>query len=262
MQTLSQISADIEERKKTIEILSTGFMQLDEYLDGGFLKEEFIVLGGGTGRGKSMWGVNLFYNIASQGYKSAYFSLEISNRMLVSRIYGMLSGVTPARIMIKMLSGAEEEKRMRAEAEASIYENGMDFYDDVYKMEDIEKAMRASKYDFVVVDFLQNVMLRGMDEYERLSFISLRLQKLAKELNCCVLGISQLSNAMSKSKDSSVVEYKGSGGIGTATDLGFFIEDSNMQGVSKLRLRKNRRGLSGDEFFFHVDSGSRLSDKA
>jgi hypothetical protein len=65
--------------------------------------------------------------------------------------------------------------------------------------------------------------------------------------------LSQLSNVMSRDKKSTAVEYKGSGSIGTVCDLGFFIEEGTAGDASlSLRLRKNRRGVSGAQFNFMV----------
>jgi replicative DNA helicase len=249
----SEIVAQIDEAKKSIEILPTGLQMIDDYLEGGFLKKEFVVIGGGTGKGKSLVAGNIFYNIATAGYKSAYFTLEISNEMLASRLIGAKSNISPTRIMIKMLDEAETVKKNEAKADISVYEELMFFYDDLYQYELIEKEILENGYDFVVIDFIQNIMLKGKpDEYERLSQIALNLQKLAKKANVCILGLSQLSNQVTRDRKSTIVEYKGSGSIGTVCDLGFFIEEVETAGMMKIRLRKNRRGVSGADFDFAV----------
>jgi replicative DNA helicase len=254
MKKLSEIIKHIDEAKKDIEIMPSGLKAVDAYLEGGFLKKELIVLGGATGGGKSLFGGTIFYNIASKGYKSAYFSLEISNEMIVSRLLGAETNISPTKIMIKMLAEEEETRKQDAEINISVYEDFMHFYDDLYHLAQIEKEIRTNKFDFVVIDFIQNVMVNGKsDEYERMSFIALQLQKLAKETNCCILALSQLSNQLVRDKkNQDLVEYKGSGSIGTVCDLGFFIEKSDIDNMARLRLRKNRRGVSGEAFSFHI----------
>lgn len=254
MKKFSEIVKTIDETKKNIEILPTGLRAIDQFLDGGFLKKEFILLGGATGGGKSLFGGTIFYNIARKGYHSAYFSLEISNEMIASRLIGAQANLSPTKVMIKMLADNEEQRKQAAEDKISLYEETMHFYDDLYKLEEIMKAIEEGGYDFVVIDFLQNVMYKG-EEYERLSTIALALQKLAKEANVCILGLSQLSNQMARDKrNKDVVEYKGSGSIGTVADLGFFIEKGEENHRSILRLRKNRRGVSGVDFHFQIVS--------
>lgn len=254
MKKLSAIIKTIDEAKKNLEILPTGLMAVDAFLEGGFLKKELVVLGGATGGGKSLFGGTIFYNIATKGYKCAYFSLEISNEMIVSRLLGAETNISPTKIMIKMLAEDEAKAKEDAEVKLSVFEDFMHFYDDLYQLSAIEKAIRENKFDFVVIDFIQNIMVNGKpDEYERLSFVALQLQKLAKEANVCILALSQLSNQLVRDKkNNDLVEYKGSGSIGTVCDLGFFIEKQEVQGSSALRLRKNRRGVSGSVFNFTI----------
>lgn len=254
MKKFSDIVKSIDETKKNIEILPTGLKAIDAFLEGGLLKKELVVLGGATGGGKSLFGGTIFYNIASKGYKSAYFSLEISNEMIVSRLLGAETNLSPTKIMIKMLADQESKIKEDAEVKLSVFEEFMHFYDDLYLLAAIEKEIRENKYDFVVIDFIQNIMVKGMgDEYERLSYVALQLQKLAKETNTCILALSQLSNQLVRDKkNNDLVEYKGSGSIGTVCDLGFFIEKTEMEGSARLRLRKNRRGISGESFSFTI----------
>lgn len=250
---VSQIDKNIEEYKKTIEILETGLPLVDKMLEGGFLKKELIVLGGKTGGGKSIMAGNIFYNMAKQGHNCAYFSLEISNEMVVSRLIGAKANISPTRVMIKQLEGDELKRKNEAKAKISVWEEFMHFYDNIYSLPLLEKEIRDNEFDFVIIDFIQNVMMPKGDEYERLSFVALSLQKLAKERNVCILALSQLSNEVNRSKKTDIIEYKGSGSIATACDLGFFIEPGRAgDSTLSLRLRKNRRGVSGASFSFMV----------
>lgn len=254
MKKYSEIVKQIEQDKKTMEILPTGLLVLDDLLEGGFIKKELVVLGGKTGGGKSLLAGTLFYNMAKSGCKSAYFSLEIASQMVVSRLIGAKADISPTRLMIHELAKNEEKARDAADAEVGTWEEFMDFYDDLYILNAIETAIRDNKYDFVVIDFIQNIRMGNKEEYERLSEIALSLQKLAKEVNCCILAVSQLSNIMAKEKKTSdIVEYKGSGAIGHAADLAFFIEAGRAgEGSLSLKLRKNRRGISGTSLSFMI----------
>lgn len=254
MKKFSELDKQIEEFKKSVEILPTGLKELDYFLQGGFFKKELVVIGAPTGKGKSLMAGQIFMNIAKKGFRSAYFSLEISSEMIVSRLIGAEANIHPTVLMVKELDSKDQETKDKAKAKLSVYEENMFFYDDTYQYELIAKEIIANKYDFVVIDFIQNVMLAKPDEYERLTTVALNLQKLAKQANCCILVVSQLSNMMARDKrNKDVVEYKGSGSIGTVCDLGFFIEQGPTEENSlTLRLRKNRRGVSGVHFNFGI----------
>lgn len=262
MKKFNEVVDSINGLKDTFELFPTGFRKMDEFLDGGFMRKELVILGGATGRGKSFIAGTIFQHIASKGFRCAYFSLEISNEMVVSRLIGASANIKPTRIMMGLLTAEEYKSKMEAKAKLSAYENFMFFYDDVYLLEVIKKEVREGKYDFVIIDFVQNIIAKESDEYARLSSIALELQKFAKEMNCCILILSQLSNTMSREKNSSIVEYKGSGSIATVCDLGFFIESNEAEPDKfRIRLRKNRRGISGVawEFTFVQPGGKIIS---
>lgn len=256
MKRLSEVFATIEENKKDLEFLKTGFTAIDDFLDGGFLRKELIVLGAGTGMGKSFVAGQVLWNIAQQGFHTAYFSLEISNQMIVSRLVGALANIKPTRILHGFLELHEHEQRTKARAKLVAYESFMTFYDNLYTFHEIVDEIRKHKYEFVVIDFVQNVLLTGMEEYARLSTVALELQRLAKETNTCVLLLSQLSNAVVREKDKSgVLEYKGSGSIATVCDLGFTMQrgdDWANDGTNSITLflKKNRRGISGQAWTY------------
>jgi replicative DNA helicase len=148
---ITDIFNKMEVDKKSFEFLKTGFSRLDDFLDGGFLRKEFIVLGGATGKGKSFIAGSIFANIATQGFNSAYFSLEISNEMIASRLVGAKSNIKPTRIMAGLLTTIENEAKIKAKAELSVFEDFMSFYDDVYILAEIEKEIIENKYEFVVI---------------------------------------------------------------------------------------------------------------
>lgn len=256
MQRISDVLSSIEASKGTLEFMKTGFSAVDDKLDGGFLRKELVVLGGQTGIGKSYLASQLLYNIASQGFKSAYFSLEISNEMIVSRMLGALSNLKPTRIRVGMLTEVEYASKLEAKSKLESLGDFLFFYDNTYKLMEIQKEIRDNKYEFVVVDFIQNVFADGADEYSRLSRAALELQKLAKDCNCTILVLSQLSNVVAREGfTSKAIEYRGSGSIAMVCDLGFFIEremkvspDGFQIDLLNLYLKKNRRGISGVSF--------------
>jgi len=261
MRTVDQIIQGMEETKSQGEFLPTGFWALDRDLDGGFMRKELIVLGGYTGMGKSYIATQIAWQILIKGFKTAYFSLEISDEMVVSRIVGHLANVKPTRVIYGLLLPEEKERIDKAKLEIITYGELFEVYDNLYQLTEIGEAVIAGKYDFVVIDFIQNIFHKG-EEYERLSYISLYLQKLAKKTNSCILVLSQLSNSAAKA---GLMEYKGSGAIAMVSDLGFFLKRSEANGNMndiELSLKKNRRGFSGTNYILEFQQpGGRISQK-
>ncbi len=254
MQKISNILDKIDKGTTDLEFLKTGFPTIDEQLDGGFMRKELIVIGAKTGFGKSFIAGQLMLNIARARYSTAYFSLEISNEMVVSRLAGSIANIKPTRIRAGLLSLEELGRKNSAENELRSYEDLMSFSDDLYQLQEIVEEIKENHYDFVVIDFVQNIFAKAQDDVAKLNQISLDLQKLAKEENCCILLLSQFSTAVQKeSLTSPDIHYKGSGGIKTACDLGFmlhrepYVEGQTYQDIH-LILNKNRRGVSGLTF--------------
>ena len=144
---------------------------------------------------------------------------------------------------------------LKAEGKVQAYESFMHFYDDMYSLVEIERILNETELDFVVIDFIQNIILDSRDEYSKLTEISLRLQKIAKKRNLCILGLSQLSNKVANaSADDIDLEYKGSSAIAMVADLGFFLvarpnDEKIIDQDIDLILKKNRRGPSERQFF-------------
>lgn len=252
---LREIIQKIEAGRNETEFLPTGFYDVDYYLDGGLMRKELVMLGGGTGIGKSYVAGQIMYNIAQKGFKTAYFSLEIANEMVVSRLIGSIANIKPTRINSGKLFPDEPEQIEMAQAKVLVYEENMTFYDDIYAFDQIKKTIQENQFDLVIIDFIQNVEIHGIpDEYTRLTQVARQLQNIAKEKDCCILALSQLSNVIANQPaDKGSIEYRGSGAIAHACDLGFIITRDQVaqQGAQqevKLVLKKNRRGISGGRF--------------
>jgi len=252
MPSVTEVISQIESHKEDDEFLSTGFPAIDQELDGGFIRKELVVIGADTGIGKSAVAGQLLFNIAQQSVPCAYFSLEMANDMVVARLMGSISQIKPTRIRFGRLDFDELNERLAAKSLLSQMAGFLDFYDDKYTLKELVETIKAHTYGFVVIDFIQNVMIPGMDEYARLGMVALELQKLAKEKNCCILVLSQLSNTMAKADGDARIEYKGSGSIATVCDLGFLLtrEQNPLVQYDKLtlNLKKNRRGVSRMRF--------------
>lgn len=234
------------------EVMETKLPVLDSFLDGGLRRKELIILGGKTGGGKSYLATQWFAKIAKQGFKCAYFSLEISNEMIVSRILGMYSNLPAPQILFGMVH-KDHVDLLKAQGQALAYEEFMQFYDDAYSLGEIEEIITQTELDFVVIDFIQNVILEAKDTNMKLTDIALRLQRLAKTKNCTILALSQLSNRVaSEDSEKLPLEYKGSSAIAMVADLGFFLVPKPQNNIIDqevdLILKKNRRGPSERAF--------------
>ena len=70
--------------ESSVPRISTGYLELDQILCGGFTNELYI-LGAQTGTGKSAFMLSMAQNIASKGVKVFYFTLEMGMDELIAR---------------------------------------------------------------------------------------------------------------------------------------------------------------------------------
>lgn len=255
-QTTSEVIQKIKNEKNGHEVMPTGLPKLDRILDGGFYSKEVVVIGAHTGTGKSQLAGQILLNVAKEGFKTAYFSLEISSEMILSRLVGLLINMKPSIVRFGTLTKEEHDRKLEGEARILALDNLISFYDDVYDIKTIAQEIKNNTYEFVVVDFIQNIQSGVSDEYVRLSNTAIELQKICKATSCTALVLSQLSNtAAQQGRTSKTLEYKGSGAIAMVCDLGFFLERNNptcddqdyqANNGTILTLKKNRRGISGN----------------
>ncbi len=212
----------------------------------GLLGGELWILGGYASSGKTFLALQIALEASKQGFMSTYFSLEMSKEALVLRLWASLANVQPLRLMFGQFLPEEFEKIRKAKEK--LKDLNLWFSDNLYHLSAIEKEIRQTKPDLVILDYIQNLLPeRGEDEYTRLSNGIVRLQGLAKQLSSTIVCCSQVSNIEAKAGAySKVIGYKGTGGLAAACDVGLWLERELGYGKKKQKVRlycrKNRRG--------------------
>jgi len=88
--------------------LRTGFKTWDENFTG-LDKGNLIILGAGTGEGKSTMALQIAYNVA-QSENVLFFSLEMSEKQLLLKIISSLTDIEAKRLQLGQITEAEEKK--------------------------------------------------------------------------------------------------------------------------------------------------------
>lgn len=179
--------------------IPTGFRDVDRIL-GGFQKTDLIILAARPGVGKTAWALNAAEYAASIGKKVMVFSLEMSTKQLGERLLSMTSSVPLENIHKGSLS-MEEWEDLSA-AQDSFY--GLDMVIDessvITPLEMKNKCRRFKQekgdLDLVVIDYLQLMSMGGyrIEQREKeIAAITRSIKIMAKELDCAVVLLSQLS---------------------------------------------------------------------
>src|SRR6185312_5457422 len=100
---------------KRVKGVSTGFLKLDE-MTGGLHGGDLFILAARPSMGKTAFALNIAWNVATRYFKPvAFFSLEMSNESLLSRMICSASRVDSQRFRTGYLS-EQERARLRGAA--------------------------------------------------------------------------------------------------------------------------------------------------
>ncbi len=250
---------DLYENKKPITGLTTGFMDLDKKLSG-FHKTDLILVAARPAMGKSAFSLNLAQNAAIKaGASVAIFSLEMSKEQLMLRMLASEAMVDLSKIQVGNLN--EEEWAKIANAMAPLSQAQIHFDDTpgvtVAEMRSKCRRLKMEKgLDLVLIDYLQLMEGDGRTEsrQQEISSISRNLKIMAKELDCPVIALSQLSRAPELRADHRPIlsDLRESGAIEQDADLVMFLyrdeyyhPDSDKKNIGEVIVAKHRHGETG-----------------
>ena len=254
--------AQIEERaanKGSLTGLTTGFTDLDNKLSG-LQKSDLILLAARPSMGKTAFGINIATNSALKGNaKVAVFSLEMSKEQLVQRIISSTSHVDLQKIISGNLVEDEWLKVVNSMGPLSKINIYIDDTAGISLMEMKGKCRRLKiekGLDLILVDYLQLMQLNGYTEsrQQEISAISRGLKGLAKEMECPVIALSQLSRAPELRSDHRPIlsDLRESGAIEQDADVVMFLyrdeyydNESEKKNIGELIIAKHRNGPTG-----------------
>ncbi|MGH9416921.1 MAG: replicative DNA helicase [Terriglobales bacterium] len=244
--------------------LRTGFEKLDQ-LTAGLQKSDLVIVAGRPSMGKTSFAMNIVENAAlGSGKCCAVFSLEMNKVQLVLRMLCSTARVDAHKLRTGFLGREDIARLTRAAGElasAPIFiddSSGVDLNTLRAKARRLAAQLAAEqpsrRLDLVVVDYLQLMSSTGRVENRNLeiSAISRGLKLLAKELDCPVIALSQLSRAPEQrpgSHEPILSDLRESGSIEQDADLVAFIyrdeiyhHDSEDRGKAKIIIAKQRNG--------------------
>lgn len=180
-------------------------------------------------------------------------STEMSQTQYMNRLLSLTSGVPQTTIRHGGMTLDQMDQYQRAR---TLWKSAkMRLFDDLYNVTRIRRRAKQVKRDIgldvLFVDFLQNLSETG-DEIKDMRLAIVQLQALAKELDCCVVAMSQISNSMAQqqNEEGGMANYyalKGSGAIKDAADVVIMLtrDRVNQPDVLWLNIVKNRHGSIG-----------------
>ena len=262
LQRLLLSEADIlEERGETrgqFNGLETGYRSLDLILQG-LQPSSMTIIGARPGTGKTAFALGILIHVGAVVKRPAlFFSLEMSRQELAERILASTARIDSSKLRTGDLSDGDWN---RAHEAFGFLQSAKVFIDDNPSLTVMDVRSRARRIKqqngdlgVVIVDYLQLMSSRGRSENRQVevSDMSRSLKILARELQCPVIALSQLSRKREDRADKRPVmsDLRESGALEQDADVVLFLFRPEQYGEvandkksdAEIIVGKNRNG--------------------
>lgn len=237
----------------------SGLIDLDRKLSG-FQKSDMVVLAARPSMGKTAFALNVALNAALKAdAKVLIFSLEMAKEQLSQRLLSMEARVESQKMSTGDVDMSDWDK-MSAALDSF---NKMSIYIDdtpgINLMEIKNKCRRMKAetgLDMIILDYLQLMEgeKRSDNRQQEITSLSRGMKLLAREMECPVIVLSQLSRAPDQRENHRPVlsDLRESGAIEQDADVVLFLyrdevynEETEKPGICEVIVAKHRNGPIG-----------------
>ncbi|ELJ9285524.1 replicative DNA helicase [Staphylococcus pseudintermedius] len=213
--------------------IPTGYRDLDQ-MTAGFNRNDLIILAARPSVGKTAFALNIAQKVATHEdqYTVGIFSLEMGADQLATRMICSSGNVDSNRLRTGTMT---EEDWNRFTVAVGKLSRTKIFIDDTpgVRITDIRSKCRRLKQehglDMIVIDYLQLIQGSGSrasdNRQQEVSEISRMLKAIARELECPVIALSQLSRGVEQRQDKRPMmsDIRESGSIEQDADIVAFL---------------------------------------
>ena len=247
----------LRESDNHITGVRTGYQDLDR-MTNGFQRGDLIILAARPAMGKTALALNLgMYTALRNPGAVAFFSLEMPADSLMKRLLSAKSQVEGGKLRSGNITDEELNRLNEAGSElgaARIYIDDSASIKVSQIFSKCRKLMSEQGLSLIVIDYLQLISGSGKsgdNRQQEVSEISRNLKILAKEMNCPVIALSQLSRSVESRDDKTprLSDLRESGAIEQDADIVMFLyrddyynDDSENHNLAECIIAKNRHG--------------------
>ena len=226
---------ELHEREHLDDVtgVSTGFIALDK-ITSGLQKGDLVIVAGRPSMGKTSFAMNMAEHIAiEEGLPVAVFSMEMGAEQLGMRVLGSVGRINQNHLRTGKLTD-EDWERLTVAIEKT--RDTQLFIDESPGLTALELRSRARRLHrtcgglgMIMVDYIQLMSGAASNNFEnrqsQISEISRGLKSLARELDCPVVALSQLSRAVESRPDKRPLmsDIRESGAIEQDADIIMFV---------------------------------------
>ena len=260
--------------KGSITGVGSGIRDLDAKTSG-FQKGDMVLIAARPSMGKTTFSLNIAENAALREGKSVViFSLEMPKEQLAYKLLCSEANVDMLKLRTGNLDDDDWERIARATgplSKAKIY------IDDTAGLSVMEMRSKCRKIkmehgiDMILIDYLQLMSGSAGSEsrQQEVSEISRSIKALAKEMECPIIALSQLSRAPEQRADHRPMlsDLRESGSIEQDADVVMFLyrdeyynKETEEKGIGECIIAKQRNGPVGTVKMAWIGAHSKFAD--
>ncbi len=225
------------ENKGETSGLKTHYPELDE-LTTGLKSHELMIIAARPGRGKTSLALNIASNIALKDGKAvAMFSMEMSKLELLIKLICADARINSTHMRNGELHRSDQEKLINSIVKICSAPIWIDDSGSLNLWEfrgRIRQLLTTQPLSLIIVDYLQlmnDPESKDGGRQQEVASISRNLKQMAKEANCPIIALSQMSRAIeqrSKDQRPQLSDLRESGAIEQDADIVAFIHREDM----------------------------------
>lgn len=261
LDTVNTVEANFRNGGK-ITGVSTGYKKLDNAING-LVKKDLIILAARPSMGKTAMMLNIAKNIDRQN-KVAIFELEMSKEKLGNRLLSAKTAIDSKNLSRGKIKEGDFERILAASSNYEAKNNIFINTNSSMSILDIKTECKRLKLkyglDVIFIDHLGYLkpITPNAPRVQQVGDITKQAKAIAKELDVCVVLLSQLSRAVEQRQDKhpQLSDLRDSGNIEEDTDTVLFLyrddyyaereqRESQKPGVVQVAVAKNRDGEAG-----------------
>ncbi len=245
-----------EEKGYSFEGYSSGYIDLDEIIDG-FALGESTIIAARPSMGKTSLGLNVALNVAKKQIPVMLFSLEQNEEGITDRLLCIEAQVDNKRYRRRTLE--EAEKKRLSNAYVNLLQLPIKIVDGSMNTSQVRsfvsKELRRNRDLLVISDYLTLFTdLPNLSAHERYGYIAKRMQDMAKEFRIPFITLAQLNRQLEQRQNKRPVlsDLRESGNIEEAADKVLFIyrddyynPNTDKHGIAEIVCAKYRDGETG-----------------
>lgn len=250
----------IQQTEGSVAAISSAYPSIDTFTQG-WAPTHLITIGARTGIGKSVFAINNAIAALQQGKAVLFFSLEMTEREVISRMVSSLSMV-PIHKIEKAEQLTPEEDELVNDALEFIANSKLTIDTephvtiDYLKRTSIREAQSEQGLDFIIIDYLQLIENNGKkNRQEAVSEVSRSVKILAKTLNVPVMVLVQVNRERREEEGDQMPK------LHDIRESGAIAQDSNVVILIHRNLEEDAESIDPKAIFFIAKNRQGESNK-